>query len=179
MTEYDKTQFEPENLEEIILKIKLLAFDFDGVFTDNKVYVFQDGTEAVMCSRGDGIGLHALKKRGIDTIVISTETNPVVSARCRKLKIRCVQGCKDKLSELKKIAVELNCSLHEIAFMGNDVNDLTCLSAVALPIVTNDAHPDVITSSKYRTRIKGGHGAVREICDLFCSVLDGIAASKY
>ena len=71
------------SLSKIIPRIKLVAFDFDGVFTDNSVYVFQDGTEAVMCSRGDGIGLSALNEHGVRTVIISTETNPVVSARSK------------------------------------------------------------------------------------------------
>ncbi len=155
---------------EVAHKIKLVAFDFDGVFTDNSVYVLQDGTEAVMCSRSDGLGLSALKKCGIQTIIISTETNPVVTARSKKLKIKCIQSCDDKLTELKKVAKEIGVTLDEIAFVGNDVNDLKCLSNVALPIVTQDAHPDVIPLGLYRTANCGGHGAVREVCDIFCKL---------
>jgi 3-deoxy-D-manno-octulosonate 8-phosphate phosphatase KdsC-like HAD superfamily phosphatase len=84
------------DIDEIIGRIRLIAFDFDGVFTDNMVYVFENGTEAVRCFRSDGIGLHKLKKLGIDTVIISTEANPVVSARARKLKIHCIQDCQDK-----------------------------------------------------------------------------------
>lgn len=159
-------------IKDIIPKIKLVAFDFDGVFTDNSVYVFQDGTEAVMCSRSDGLGLSALKKRGIETIIISTETNPVVSARSKKLKIACIQSCDDKLAELKMAVKEIDGTLDEVAFVGNDVNDLECLSNVALPIVTQDAHPDVIPAGLYRTFNCGGHGAVREVCDIFCNYLN-------
>ena len=166
-----KKQIQKE-LMEIVARIKLVAFDFDGVFTDNRVFVFQDGTEAVMCSRSDGIGLSALRSRGIKTIIISTETNPVVTARSKKLNMPCMQSCDDKLSELKKVAADYNCSLNETAFVGNDINDLECLLEVALPVVTQDAHPDVIAYGMYRTHSKGGHGAVREICDLICTLLD-------
>ena len=80
----------PGNIEPIlqkaIRKIRLIAFDFDGVFTDNMVYVLQDGSEAVRCNRSDGIGLQKLNKLGIKTVIISTESNPVVSARAQKLK---------------------------------------------------------------------------------------------
>ena len=148
-------------------QIRLVAFDFDGVFTDNMVYVFQDGTEAVKCSRGDGIGLQKLKRLGIEAVIISTESNPVVSARARKLKIRCVQNCADKLKTLKDMAQEAGISLAEAAFVGNDINDLSCLKHVALPIVVQDAHRDVIALGRYQTRNPGGHGAVREVCDLF------------
>ena len=154
-------------MKKIISNIRLVAFDFDGVFTDNMVYVLQDGTEAVRCFRSDGLGLQKLEQLGIKTVIISTEANPVVSARARKLKIRCIQDCKDKRAALEGIAEESGISLNEVAFVGNDVNDLPCLRCVALPIVVHDAHPDVIAHAVYRTTLAGGYGAVREVCDLF------------
>jgi 3-deoxy-D-manno-octulosonate 8-phosphate phosphatase (KDO 8-P phosphatase) len=160
-------------MQEIIRKIRLIAFDFDGVFTDNMVYVFEDGSEAVRCFRSDGIGLQKLKNLGIETVIISTETNPVVSARARKLKIRCVQSCQDKRAVLQEIAHELKIGLDQVAFVGNDINDLACLECVALPIVVQDAHRDVLATARYQTKSPGGHGAVREICDLFEAVLAG------
>ena len=160
------------NTKEVIRKIRLVAFDFDGVFTDNMVYVFEDGTEAVRCSRGDGIGLQKLKRLGIEAVIISTESNPVVSARARKLKIRCVQDCPDKRKTLEDIARETGISLAEVAFVGNDINDRPCLTSVGLPIVVQDAHPDVISLAAYRTQTRGGYGAVREICDLFERALE-------
>ena len=155
------------NTIKAIRKIRLVAFDFDGVFTDNMVYVFEDGTEAVRCSRGDGIGLQKLKRLGIETVIISTESNPVVSARARKLKIRCVQDCPDKRKILEDITRETGISLAQVAFVGNDINDLSCLQCVALPIVVQDAHRDVIPLALYQTKNPGGYGAVREVCDLF------------
>jgi 3-deoxy-D-manno-octulosonate 8-phosphate phosphatase (KDO 8-P phosphatase) len=154
-------------MQEVIRKIRLVAFDFDGVFTDNMVYVFEDGSEAVRCFRGDGIGLQKLQRLGIEVAVISTETNPVVTARARKLKIRCVQNCKDKRTELENMVRVMGISLSEAAFVGNDINDRECLQCVGLPIAVCDAHPDIIPLALYRTKRPGGHGAVREICDLF------------
>jgi YrbI family 3-deoxy-D-manno-octulosonate 8-phosphate phosphatase len=154
-------------LQEVIRKIRLVAFDFDGVFTDNMVYVLQDGSEAVRCNRSDGLGLQKLKKLGIETVIISTESNPVVSARAQKLKIRCFQNCEDKRKALENVAQEIGISLDEVAFVGNDVNDQPCLDYVGLPIVVNDAHPDVVSIARYQTRNPGGYGAVREVCDLF------------
>jgi 3-deoxy-D-manno-octulosonate 8-phosphate phosphatase (KDO 8-P phosphatase) len=158
-------------LQECIRAIRLIAFDFDGVFTDNSVYVFEDGSEAVRCSRGDGLGLQKLKRAGIETVIISTEPNPVVSARSRKLGIRSVQGCDDKRAALETITEEMGLALSQVAFVGNDINDLPCLTCVGLPIVVRDAHSDVISHARYRTKALGGHGAVREICDLFERVL--------
>ena len=158
---------ELNSIQKIIRCIRLVAFDFDGVFTDNMVYVFEDGTEAVRCFRSDGIGLQKLKRAGIKTVIISTEANPVVSARARKLKIECVQDCQDKRAVLEEIAGNMDITMDEVAFVGNDINDLPCLTCVALPIVVKDAHPDVIPVARYRTKNPGGHGAVREVCDLF------------
>lgn len=157
--------------EQCIHVTRLVVFDFDGVFTDNMVYVFEDGTEAVRCSRSDGIGLRKLEKAGIKTVIISTEINSVVSVRSKKLGIRCIQGCKDKLAELVEILKEEDLTMEQVAFVGNDINDLPCLACVGLPIVVRDAHPDVIPYATYQTKALGGHGAVREICDLFELVL--------
>jgi len=159
-------------LEECICRTRLVAFDFDGVLTDNMVYVHEDGTESVRCYRGDGIGLGKLERLGIETAIISSELTPVVAARSRKLGVRCVQSSGDKLDALRAICGELlGLSMEQVAFVGNDLNDLTCLKAVGLPIVVQDAHPDVIPCAKYRTRLQGGHGAVREICDMFERIL--------
>lgn len=162
-----------KSLEELVRAVRLVVFDFDGVFTDNMVYVSQDGTEMVRCFRGDGLGLSKLKSAGIETLIISTEANPVVSQRSRKLGIRCVQECKDKLAALKLATKEIGVSLEEVAFVGNDFNDLECLTGVGLPIVVQDAQPEVIPIARYRTSLPGGHGAVREVCDLFERVLAG------
>ncbi len=146
--------------------LRLVAFDFDGVFTDNTVWVDEEGVESVRCWRGDGLGLAALKRLGVHTVVISTEVNPVVSARCRKLAIRCHQACDDKIGPLNAIVHEIGCSLEETAFVGNDINDLECLEEVGVPMVVADAHPDVRAAATHITRSRGGKGAVREICDL-------------
>ncbi len=143
------------NIDQIIGRIRLIAFDFDGVFTDNMVYVLEDGSEAVRCFRSDGIGLQKLKKIGIDTVIISTEANPVVSARARKLKMRCIQDCPDKRAALENIAREKNIPLEKIAFVGNDINDLACLECVGLPIVVQDAYPEVLSSARLSDQTPG------------------------
>jgi 3-deoxy-D-manno-octulosonate 8-phosphate phosphatase (KDO 8-P phosphatase) len=159
------------SLAELIRTIRMVAFDFDGVFTDNMVYVSEDGREAVRCTRSDGIGLSQLKSLGVVPVIVSTETNPVVGMRSHKLNIHCVQACSDKRAALDELARDHRLSLGQIAFVGNDVNDIPCLSAVGLPIVVQDAHPDVLPYARYRTNLPGGYGAVREVCDLFENVL--------
>lgn len=157
----------------IARKIRMIAFDFDGVFTDNRVIVSQDGSEAVICNRSDGLGLEAVRDRGIATLVISTESNSVTSVRCKKLKVPCFQSCKDKLKVLEEQAGKFGISLQEIAYMGNDINDLGCLKKVGLPVCVSDSHPDVLKCALYWTKSPGGSGAVREFCDFVIKVKDG------
>jgi 3-deoxy-D-manno-octulosonate 8-phosphate phosphatase (KDO 8-P phosphatase) len=161
----------PERLDSLIRNVRLIAFDFDGVFTDNAVYVDEKGRELVRCWRSDGLGLKKLKSLDIRAVIISTEKNPVVSRRAAKLKVECIQGVEDKERTLSEIARKEGIDFGQIAYVGNDINDLACLRAVGLPIVVEDAHPAVVPFAKYRTRIKGGNGAVREICDLFEATL--------
>jgi YrbI family 3-deoxy-D-manno-octulosonate 8-phosphate phosphatase len=156
-----------EALVERIRRVRLIAFDFDGVFTDNAVYVMPDGTEAVRCWRSDGLGLAKLAALNIEAVVISTETNPIVSVRTRKLGIRCLQGLEDKRAALLELLREQELGSDEVAYVGNDINDLGCLRSVGLPIVVEDADPAVLGDAAYRTTRRGGYGAVREVCDLF------------
>ena len=146
--------------------IRFVVFDFDGVFTDNRVVVNERGEEAVICYRGDGLGLARLKKIGVDAMILSTETNPVVGKRAEKLKLYCLQSCEDKLATLRAEAARRGLALDQVAFLGNDINDLDCLRSVGFPMVVNDAESEVIDSAKYVTRRRGGYGAVREVCDL-------------
>ena len=161
------------HLEELLRRIRLIVFDFDGVFTDNAVYVFEDGREAVRCWRGDGLGLRRLRLHGIDACILSTETNPVVTQRANKLGLPCVQGVPDKLVSLRALAGERGIGLSDVAFMGNDVNDRGCLAEVGVPIVVADAHPAVTPLALYRTKRRGGYGAVREVCDLIDRIRTG------
>jgi len=149
-----------------IRNIRLIAFDFDGVFTDNSVLVSQDGTESVRCSRSDGLGLRRLDAIGIEYFIISTETNPVVTHRAKKLGIPCFHGCDDKVSVLKDLLMQRSLEFDQAMFVGNDINDLPCLLSGVLPVVVNDAPHEVLEVARLCTRRDGGCGAVREICDL-------------
>lgn len=146
--------------------VKLVIFDFDGVFTDNMVYVSDEGKEFVRCCRGDGIGLERLKKIGVGSFIVSTEKNPVVSVRASKLGIPCIQGCLNKREECLRLSSSLGIGVANIAFVGNDINDLGALELVGFPIAVKDSHSDVLAVVLYVTEHLGGHGAVREICDL-------------
>lgn len=160
---------DPEVIQRI-RRLRVVGFDFDGVFTDNAVYVFQDGREAVRCSRSDGLGLRKLESAGVIPVIVSTEPNPVVAERSRKLKVRCLQGCEDKLAAFRALLDELGVGLDCAAYVGNDINDLPCLREVALPIAVGDAWPELKEVALYQTRRHGGEGAVREVCDLIADV---------
>ena len=150
---------------EVGRSVRLVVFDFDGVFTDNTVWTDDAGNEWVRSWRGDGLGLEKLRRAGIPAWVLSSEIHPVVGRRCEKLGIPCRQGVADKQAGLEALASELDVLLGDVAYVGNDVNDAGCLGAVGVPIVVQDAHPDVLPLARYRTRTPGGFGAVREICE--------------
>ena len=106
----------------------------------------------------------------MEPLIISTESNPVVVERSRKLKIECFNNCLDKATLLKEILDDRGLEVADAGFVGNDINDLQCLNMVGLPIVVNDAHLEVLGSAVFRTAKAGGHGAVREVCDMIFSV---------
>ena len=145
--------------------VRGVIFDFDGVFTDNSVYIDQHGTESVRCWRSDGLGLKKLRELGIKNTIISTEKNPVVSTRAQKLKISCLQGVEDKSVAVKDWAVDHGLKVDEVIFVGNDINDIPAFKVVGIPIAVADAYPEVLPYVKYQTKTNGGYGAVREICD--------------
>ena len=147
-------------------KVKLLVLDFDGVMTDNKVIVDENGKESVICDRGDGLGLEMLRKKtNVEIIVISKETNKVVTARCKKLGIKCAKGINDKITIFRNEVKKRNFSFNEVCFVGNDINDIECIREAGVGIAVSNSHPSVIREADLITTKKGGEGAVREICD--------------
>jgi YrbI family 3-deoxy-D-manno-octulosonate 8-phosphate phosphatase len=160
----------PPGVAADLAAVRLVVFDFDGVFTDNTVYVSEDGTESVRCWRGDGLGLEAVQRLGLQVLILSTEANPVVSVRSRKLRVDCVQGCDDKRVRLEALVRDRGLTMDQVAYVGNDVNDLGCLEAVRVPIVVGDAHPSVLPIARIRTERPGGRGAVREVCDILVAL---------
>lgn len=159
-------------------QVRLLVTDFDGVHTDDAVYVDQDGRETVRCLRADGYGISRLKAAGIPVVVLSAEVNPVVYARCQKLDIVGYQGVTaSKRAMLDPICERAGVELSEVCYMGNDLNDLECLQAVGFPVVVRNAEPalrkalpfpaaaHLAPEPFYLTERAGGYGAVREVCD--------------
>jgi N-acylneuraminate cytidylyltransferase len=146
--------------------IRLLVLDFDGVMTDNRVWTDSEGRETVVCDRADGWGLARLREAGVDVVVLSTETNPVVEARCRKLSLPFVQGSADKASALKALLAERRLDAAEVVYLGNDANDVPCFPLVGWALAVSDAHPSARSQADRVLGRPGGHGAVRELCDL-------------
>jgi N-acylneuraminate cytidylyltransferase len=148
-------------------RVELLVLDFDGVLTDNRTWVLEDGREVVACNRGDGLGLERLQGKGIHVVVLSSESNPVVAMRCRKLGIECFQGLgNNKLSTLRDLLKARAINPDHVIYVGNDVNDLESMKAVGSGVAVADAHPDVRAVADIVLSNQGGKGAVRELCDI-------------
>ena len=166
MTAKERQEKEKPTMMVSLGEVRALVFDFDGVFTDNTVYVFEDGREAVVCSRSDGLGLDKLRNARLPMLVLSTEKNQVVAARCKKVKLPYLQGVGDKLPALKKWLSERHVALDKTAYLGNDVNDLACMQAVGWPVAVADAYPEVKQVARLVLKKPGGRGAIRELADL-------------
>ena len=153
------------SVTERLRNVRLLVLDFDGVLTDNRVWVSEDGKEWVAANRSDGYGIGLLLARGIEVTVLSREANPVVEARCRKLGIQHIQNISDKVPVLKSIVEKRGLRMDQVIYVGNDVNDLGCMEAVGLAVAVADAYPEVMAQADLILTHAGGYGAVRELCD--------------
>ena len=149
----------------LLERVRLAVFDFDGVFTDNRVWINEQGEETLAFSRSDGLGLRRLEEVGVRPLIVSMEQNPIVGARAKKLRVDCVQGVEDKLVVLRERTGELGVALKDTAYVGNDINDAECLRAVGVPVVPADAWPEVKPLARWVLSRAGGAGCVREFCD--------------
>lgn len=151
-------------------KVTLLVMDFDGVMTDDRVWVDAEGNETVAANRGDGLGLERLRKlTDIQMMVISKETNRVVAARCKKLDIPLLQGVDEKPEALEKMLKQRGIPAEEVIYIGNDLNDLPCFPMVGYSTVPANALPEMKRAADLVLRKNGGFGAVRELCDILIS----------
>jgi N-acylneuraminate cytidylyltransferase len=145
--------------------VKLVVFDFDGVMTDNRVWVDAEGHEFIAAYRSDSMGIHALRSVGIESVVLSTETDKAVEARCRKIGIEVMQGVKDKAARLKNYLAEHSIDPAQVVYVGNDINDLPCFPLVGCAVAVSDAQQEVLREADMVLSRSGGFGAVREICE--------------
>ncbi|MGW0854992.1 cytidylyltransferase domain-containing protein [Streptomyces sp. NPDC002690] len=143
--------------------VDAVVLDFDGTQTDDRVMVDQDGHETVSVHRGDGLGIAAMRRAGLDVLILSTEQNPVVAARARKLQVPVLHGIDRKDLALKQWCDENGVSPDRVLYAGNDVNDLACFALAGWPVAVASAHDSVRTAARAVTRTPGGQGAIREI----------------
>lgn len=145
--------------------VALVVFDFDGVMTDNRVLVDQDGKESVFCDRGDGMGVDRLLAAGVPALILSKERNPVVEARAAKLKLPVAQSVDRKSDFLSMWCREKGIDPEHVVYVGNDLNDLECFDLVGCSVAVADAVPEVLERADLVLSRPGGRGAVREICE--------------
>ncbi len=145
---------------------KTFVFDFDGVMTNNKVFVFEDGKEAVLCNRADGFGVGILKSLDIKMLILSTEKNKVVLERAKKLNLEVINASNDKASDLTTWANTNNLLLEDICYIGNDLNDYEVMKKVGYSIAPADAYSEILDIADFITNAKGGDGVIREIAHI-------------
>ena len=148
-----------------IQNVKSIFFDFDGVLTDNCVYIDQNGVETVKCSRSDGLAFDAIKKLGIWCCILSTETNNVVLKRGEKLNIQVFHGVNDKASAIVKIAHSNDIDLSSSVFVGNDLNDYGAMKKCKFGVCPSDSHQTIKAISDVVLYSKGGEGVAREFVE--------------
>ncbi|MFZ5904353.1 MAG: cytidylyltransferase domain-containing protein [Chloroflexota bacterium] len=148
--------------------IKLIVSDFDGVITDNRVWTSEEGLETVVASRSDSMRVRDLRERGVEVMILSSEPNPVVRARAAKMGVASVQGVdiRSKGEALKKLLIEKNVDASQVIYIGNDLNDLPCFEIAGWAVAVADAYPEVLRAADHVLTRAGGHGAVRELCEL-------------
>jgi len=154
-------------------QIKLLVCDVDGVFSDGRIYLGNDGEELKAFHTKDGLGIKSLGANGVDVAVITGRNSAIVANRMQSLNVKhIIQGQENKLPALLTLIKELKIKLDEVAYIGDDVPDIACIEAVSLGVAVNDAHPLVMKKANYISFTRGGFGAVREVCDLIMQSQD-------
>jgi len=148
--------------------VKLLVLDFDGVVSNNLVWTDQDGREMVAASRSDSLFIEPLREVGVETVILSSEINPVVAARAKKMGIDAVQGLglHAKGPALKRLLEEKKIDPAQVVYVGNDVNDLPCFALVGWSVAVADAYPEVKRAADFVLSKPGGGGALRELCEI-------------
>lgn len=148
-------------------QVDLVVYDFDGVMTDNRAFLLEDGTEGVFVSRADGFGVKLLRDLGIAQIILSMETNTVVRARGEKLQIDVIGGCDDKKKALTEYCRRKKYDLSKVVYIGNDVNDLDVMQIVGVPVCPADAHARVKAIAQVVLKTRGGYGVVKEFVEQY------------
>jgi YrbI family 3-deoxy-D-manno-octulosonate 8-phosphate phosphatase len=148
-----------------ISDIDVFVFDFDGVLTNNLVYLDQDGRESVCLSRSDGLAFDALRKLDKHSLILSTEKNPVVNFRAEKLKIKAIFGVKDKAKVFLNLAERNGYNLDKVLYVGNDINDYNIMRCCGISVCPADSHIKIKEISDIVLNTCGGKGVVRELLE--------------
>lgn len=148
--------------------IQLIICDFDGVVTDNHVITDQDGKESVLASRSDSMHIKTLKEKGIEMMILSSEPNNVVQARAKKMNVEAIHGVgmQDKGRAMREVLEKKNVKAENVIYVGNDLNDLPCFEIAGWSVAVADAYPEVIRAADFVLTKNGGHGAIRELCEI-------------
>jgi len=152
------------------MRIELVVYDFDGVMTNNRVLVLENGTEGVFVNRSDGLAVSRFREMKIKQIILSTETNPVVRARAKKLKLPIIHSAADKKKLLLQYLNKHKINPEQVVYLGNDINDLDAMRSVGWPMAPADAHSSIKKIARKVFKARGGEGVVRELLDL---ILEG------
>ena len=148
--------------------IKMIICDFDGVVTDNLVITDQDGKESVVASRSDSMHIKRLRELGVEVMILSSEPNPVVMARAKKMGVEAMHGIgmQDKGRVMREVLDRKNVKAENVVYVGNDLNDLPCFEVAGWSVAVADAYPEVIRAADHVLTKTGGHGAIRELCEI-------------
>ena len=146
-----------------INNLDLIVYDFDGVLTDNRVLVSEEGMEFVFCHRSDGLAIEYIKKHNIQQIILSKERNPVVQARAKKLNIDVLYGIDDKKTVLEEFCQRNKYNLAKTLYIGNDTNDIDVMKIVGYAVAPYDANEQVKEISDIVLKVKGGFGVVQDL----------------
>lgn len=168
----------PADVAERAARIRLACFDVDGTLTDGSLGISSDGSEFKIFHVHDGLGLKLLQQSGIEVAIITARQSPIVAHRARELGIaRLLQGCTDKLSAMLGMARELGLDESQIAFMGDDLPDLSAMQRAGLAVAPANAHSWTAQHAHWCTQRAGGQGAARELADLILSAQGRVEAS--
>lgn len=173
-----RKRLQAEKTAQLPSPIGAVVFDFDGVLTDDRVLTSEDRSEAVSCTRKDGIGIRHLQEAGIPVLILSSEENPVVKARSAKLKVEVIHGSLDKTPLLEKWAREQGIDLQSMVYVGNDINDIGPMKIIGCPVAVADAHPEVKRHATIVLERNGGDGAARELSDMILARKASVNSSK-
>ncbi|HNO85401.1 MAG TPA: acylneuraminate cytidylyltransferase [Anaerolineales bacterium] len=148
--------------------VKMIICDFDGVVTDNLVITDQDGRESVTASRSDSMHIKKLREMGVEVMILSSEPNPVVLARAKKMGVEAIHnvGMQDKGRVMREVLAQKNVKAQNVVYVGNDLNDLPCFEIAGWSVAVADAYPEVIRAADHVLTKTGGHGAIRELCEI-------------